>query len=107
MILLRCSNDPNKSHKINIAQHIPSGYSITTLRNHNKSTKVTYYREKDCIQKLCSDLRNIATELFNTEKAQLTPLTSKQEKKHIDSDKCFICQKRFNNNEKSNYYKIF
>ena len=36
MILLWCSNDPNKSHKINIAQHIPSGYSITTLRNHNQ-----------------------------------------------------------------------
>ena len=31
-----CSNDPNKSHTINIAQHIPSGYWITTLRNYNQ-----------------------------------------------------------------------
>ena len=62
-----CSNDPNKSHTRNIAQHIPSGYSITTFRNHNKSTKVTYYRGEDCIQKLCSELRNIGPELFNTE----------------------------------------
>ena len=37
----------------------------------------------------------------------MTPLTSKQEKKHIDSDKCFICQKRFNNHKKSKYYKNF
>ena len=44
-----CSNNPNKSHAINIAQHIPSGYSIHTLRNHNKSTRVTYYRAEDCI----------------------------------------------------------
>ena len=95
-----CSNNPNKSHTINIAQHIPSGYSITALRNHNKSTKVTYYRGEDCIQKLCTDLRNIATELFDTEKAQLTPLTTKQEKKHNESDKCFIHQKSVNNNKK-------
>ena len=44
-----CLNDRNKSHTVNIAEHIPSGYSITVLRNHSKSTKVTYYREKDCI----------------------------------------------------------
>ena len=35
----------------------------------------------------------------------MTPLTTKQEKKHIDSDKLFICQRRFNNNNKSKYYK--
>ena len=56
-----CSNDPNKSHTRNIAQHIHSGYSITTLRNHSKSTKVTFYRREDCIQKLCSGFRNICT----------------------------------------------
>ena len=48
-----CLNNPNKSHTTNVSHHIPSGYSITTLRNHNKSTKVSYYRGEDCIQKLC------------------------------------------------------
>ena len=35
-----CLNNANKSHTTNVSHHIPSGYSITTLRNHNKSTKV-------------------------------------------------------------------
>ena len=61
-----CSNDPNKSHTINIVQHMPSGYSITTLRNHNNSTRVIKYRGEGCIQKLCSELRSIGTELFDT-----------------------------------------
>ena len=39
-----CLNDPNKSHTRKIAQHIPSGYQITALRNDIKSTVVTYYR---------------------------------------------------------------
>ena len=96
-----CSNDPNKSHTRNIAQHIPSGYSITALRNHNKSTVVTYYRGEDCIQKLCKELREKATDLFNTEKIPMTPLTPEQKKKHSDSDTCFICQGEFNSNKKS------
>ena len=44
-----CLNDPNKSHTVNIEQHIPSGYSITVLRNNSGSTKVTYYRGENCI----------------------------------------------------------
>ena len=80
-----CLNDPNKSHTRNIAQHIASGYSITALRNHIKSTVVTYYRGEDCIQKLCIELRKIATDLFNTEKLPVTPLTPEQKKEHSDS----------------------
>ena len=100
-----CLNDPSKSHTRNIAQHIASGYSITALRNHIKSTVVTYYRGEDCIQKLCIELRKIATDLFNTEKLPVTPLTPEQKKEHSDSHECFICQKKFNYNKNSKYYK--
>ena len=78
-----CLNDPNKSHTVNIAQHISSGYSITILRNHSKSTEVTFYRGEDCIQKLCSDLKNISTKLFDTEKFPMTSLTTEQKKQHM------------------------
>ena len=100
-----CSNDVIKSHTRNIAQHIPSGYLITILRNQNKSTKVTYYRGEDCIQKLCSDLRNIGTELFDTEKVPMAPLTLEQKKQHSGSNKCFIYQKKFNYDKKVNTTK--
>ena len=35
-----CLNNPNKSHTTNVSHHIPSGNSITTIKKHNKSTKV-------------------------------------------------------------------
>ena len=79
-----CSNNPIKSHTTNIAQHIPSGYSVNTLRYHDKSSVVTYYRGEYCIQKPCKDLREIAEDLFNTKKAKLTPLTSEQKNNHSD-----------------------
>ena len=56
---------------------------------------------EDCIQKLCKELREKATDIFNTEKIPMTPLTPEQKKKHSDSDKCFICPGELNNNKKS------
>ena len=63
-----CLNTPIKSHTTNVAQHILSGYSINVVRNHVNSSVVTYYRGKDCIHKLCKELRDIGEKLFNTEK---------------------------------------
>ena len=60
-----CSNSPIKSHTTNIAQHIPSWYSINVVRNHNYFSVVAYYRGKDCIQKLCEEFRKIREELLN------------------------------------------
>ena len=102
-----CLNNPNKSYTVNIAQDIPSGYLITVFRNHSKSTKVSYYRGEYFIQNLCSDLRNIGTELFHSEKISMTPLTPKQKKQHSESDNSFICQKKFNYDKKVNITKNF
>ena len=101
-----CSNNPIKSHTTNIAQHIPLGYSINVVRNHNNSFVVNYYRGKDCIQKLCKELRDIGEKLFNTEKKPMTPLTPKQEKEQNNSKRCYICQRKFNNNKKVSTTKI-
>ena len=102
-----CLNNPNNPNTTNISQHIPSGYSISTLRNHNESSNVKYYRGKDCVQKLCDDLRDIACEIFEDEEAKKLSLSSSQEKQHGNAEKCFICNKFFNNNEDSKYYKSY
>ena len=104
-----CSNEPNKSYTINEALHMPSGYPISVLHKSTNSSKVSYYREKDCIQKLCKELRETDEKLFNAKKKKktMTPLTPDQEKKHNDSYKCYICQSKFNDNKKSVYYKNF
>ena len=77
-----CSNNPNKSYTINEAQHIPSGYSISILDNSTNSSKVLCYKEKDCIQKLCKELRQIGEELFDTEEKTMIPLTPEQKRFH-------------------------
>ena len=90
-----CSNSINKSYTEDIAYHEACGYSSTILRNHSKEITTSYYRGKDCLSKLCKELREIAMGLFSTEKLPMTPLTHKQRKKHSESDKCHICNRKF------------
>ena len=61
-------NNPKNSYTVNNTQHIPSGYSILIHDNSANSSKVLYYRDQDCIQKLCKELGEIGEELFDTEK---------------------------------------
>ena len=95
----RRSNNLIKSHTTNVVQHIPSGYSINAVRNHENLLWLLITEEK-IVFKICEELRKIGEELFNTKKKPLTPLTAEQEKKHNDSYKCYICQRKFNNNKK-------
>ena len=97
-LLLRydlCSNNPNKWYTEDIAHHVACGYSTTILRNHSKETTIAYNRGEDFLSKLCKELREKATELFNTEKLPMTPSTHEQQKKHSESNKCYICKRKF------------
>ena len=100
-----CSNNPNQSHTENDAYHEACGYSTTILRNHSKETTTSYHRGKDCLSKLCKELREKATDLFDTEKLPMTPLTPEQHKKHDNSKEYFICNKKFITDKKNKYYK--
>ena len=100
-----CSNGINKYYTEDSAYHEACGYSSTILRNHNQEIATSYYRGKDCLSKLCKELREIAMGLFSTEKLPITPLTHKQRKKHSESDKCHICNRKFIYDKKSKYYK--
>ena len=62
-------------------------------------------REHKNGSKSLSDLGNIGTELFDPEKMSMTLLTPEQNKQHSESDKCLICQKKFNNNKKVSIIK--
>ena len=68
-----CSDDPNKSHTRNVAYHTASAYALSTFRNHDNSTEVSYYRGEDCIQQLCIELRFIGNEMFETEVVPMAP----------------------------------
>ena len=63
-----CQNNLNES-STNIHKHTPSGYSLFTHCSFNKSkNKLDYYRGKDCMKKLCKDLRTHATKITNYDK---------------------------------------
>ena len=54
-----------------------------------------YYRDKDCIQKLCKKLREIGEELFDREKKPMKPLTLEQKRSYENAKRCHICNLTF------------
>ena len=61
----------------------------------NIESKHTLYRREDCMKKLCTSLREHATNATNFEKKKMLPLTKQEVKLHQDTTECYICGKRF------------
>ena len=107
LLLDSCSNSHNQSHTKNDAYHKTCGYSTTVLRNHSKEINTAFTRGEDCLSKRCKELREKATELFNTKKVPMTPLTHKQQKEHDKADKCHIWKRRLIYDRKHKFYKNY
>ena len=74
-----------------------SGYSLFTHCSFDKTkNKLDCYRGKDCMKKICEDLREHATKINNYEKKDMIPSTKKEEENHNKQDVCYICKKEFN-----------
>ena len=54
-----------------------------------------FYRERDCIKRFCSDLRELATNIVNYEQKEMIPLTDNENRYDKEQKKCYICQKEF------------
>ena len=61
----------------------------------NIEHKHTLYNGDDCMKKLCTSLKEHATNVINFEKKTMIPLTEKELKIHQDVTACCICGKRF------------
>ena len=56
--------------------HKPLGYSLSLISLFNsKENKHSVYRERDCIENFCKDLKELATKIINYEEKDLIPLT--------------------------------
>ena len=101
-------NNPENSSTTKINKHTPSGYSLFRQCSFDTTKNMlAYYRGKNCMKNFCLDLREHATKIINYEKKEMTPLTKKEEKKHIKQNVCYIWKKRFStddNNKK--YHKV-
>ena len=47
------------------------------------------------IEKLCKDLKELATEIINYEEKEMIPLTDKENKSYKKQKVCHICKKSF------------
>ena len=91
-----CHNNPEKSSRAKIIQHISSGYSLLTHCSFDRTkNKLDHYRGKNCMKNFCLDLREHATKIINYEQKEIIPLTKKEEKKHNKQEVCHICKKGF------------
>ena len=99
-----CINNPNESCTTKINKDTPSGYSIFTHCSFDEpKNKLNYYRDKDCMKKFSKDLREHVSKIINYEKKKMNPLTTEEKIYHNKQKICYICKRKFNNNDKKNY----
>ena len=101
-----CYNNLEESSTTEINKHSPSGYSLFFSFDKTK-IKLDYYRDDNCIEKFCKDLREQATKIINYEKKDMIPLTKKEEKHHNKQKVCYICKKEFNTDDKKHHKVIY
>ena len=70
-----CQNNPEKSYAEKKTEHKPSGYSWSLICSFDpRENTHNFYREKDCIEKFCEDLKVLAITKINYEEKQMIPL---------------------------------
>ena len=100
-----CQNNPNESYTERKAMHEPCGYSLDLVSSFDsKQNKHSFYRGRECIEKFCKDLKELATKIINYKEKEMIPLTDKENKFYEEQKECHICQKEFcyDKNEEKN-----
>ena len=71
-----CANNLENSSKTKIGEHIPCGYSMSTIWAFDHiENKHTLYRGEGCMKTFCTSLREHATYVINFEKKKMLQLT--------------------------------
>ena len=87
-------NNPEKSSTSKIGEHIPCGYSISTIwRFDHIENKHTLYPGKDCIKQFCSFLRKYAKNIIAFEKQKNLLLAKEKLKSYQHAKVGHICWK--------------
>ena len=61
-----CKNNPENSSTTKVSEHIPSGFSMSTISSFRSiENKREVYRGKDCMKKFCESLREHAMKIIN------------------------------------------
>ena len=93
-----CKNNPENSSTTKVSEHIPSGFSMSTISLlRSIENKHNVYRGKDCMKKFCKFLKNNAMKIINFKKKKLELLTNDQQKSYENAKICYICKEKFKN----------
>ena len=64
-----CQNNLEKSYTEKKIKYMPSGYPLFTSCSFDPTkTKLDCYRDKDCMERFCNNLKEHATRITNYEK---------------------------------------
>ena len=76
-----CANNPENSSRTKVGEHIPSGYSMSTISSLDHiEKKHILYRGNDCVKKFCTSLREHTKNVIDFEKKKM--LTKEELKSH-------------------------
>ena len=101
-----CNNNPNKLYTTVKELHKLSGYSLLTSCSFDISeNKQTCYRGRDCMKRLCDDLKEHITRIADYEMKPIHPLTEKEKESYENQQLCHICDKEFCSDNNNDEYK--
>ena len=91
-----CQNNLENSYTEKKAKHEPSGYSWSLICSFDATkSRHNFYRGKDCIEKFCKDVKELAIEISNYRDQEMIPLTDEEIKFYKKQKVCRICKKEF------------
>ena len=101
-----CQDNPEHFYAEKKTMHKLSGYAWSSICSYDDTkNKHYFYREKDCIENFCKDLKELGAEIISFKKKEMKPLTNKEIKSYEKQKVCYICEKKFcyDKNKKSEY----
>ena len=79
------------TQKKKLSKNLQDTHGVQYARLMIQKKKQYFYREKDCIEKFCKDLKELRTEMINFKKKEMIQLTNKEIKSYKKQKVCYIC----------------
>ena len=91
-------NNPENSSTAKVSEHIPSGFSMSTISSFRSiEKKHDLYRGKDCMKKICEFLREHAIKINNFKKKKMKLLAKELQESYENAKIYYIGKEKFEN----------
>ena len=88
-----CQNNLENSYSERRAKYKPSCYSWVLICSFDATkSRHSFFRGKDCLEKFCKDVKELAVEISNYRKQEIIPLTDREIKFYERQKVCHICK---------------